>query len=49
MKISNALDIAGIPPRLERQQNDEQILSTVQPELEQNIDISMAISDKVCR
>lgn len=48
MKLSNTLDVAGIPPRSERQQNDEQILSAVQQtELEQSIDISMAIADKV--
>lgn len=49
MKLSNTLDVAGIPPRSERQQNDEEILSAVQQtELEQSIDISMAIADKVC-
>ena len=49
MKLSNTLDIAGIPPRSERQENNEQISSSVQQtELEQSIDISMAIADKVC-
>lgn len=45
MKISNALDIAGIPPRTERL-NEQQTLS-VATQSDPSSDIPMAIADKV--
>lgn len=49
MKITNALDIAGIPPRPQREQETLAPTTTTQALTEQqdNINFSMAIADKV--
>ncbi len=46
MRITNAADISGIPPR-EQKDSEQQTLSSELEEQEEKLNISMAIADKV--